>query len=216
MKDQDKAFLALSRMHRDLEDTVSNELLSGLDRLEHYRKGHYPHIPLSEGRFLRLVEAAEYVARHHLNRDPERMTFLDVGCGIGTKLSLAKSYFGNVRGVEVCEAYAQFANSKFLRSNTVEIVDGRYYDKYREVDVIYMYSPFQNHPLQIELELAAYRRAAFGTLFIECLKHNYNERAEPFLRKLCGARLEGLFLKTRSKRLADKISEDLAANRYHS
>jgi SAM-dependent methyltransferase len=215
MKELDKAFFALAKMHHDLEHAVSNELLSGDARMAHSRKGHYPHIPLNEERFILMMEAAEYVARYHLNRDPKRMLFLDVGCGIGTKLALARSYFGQIRGVEICKSYAEFANSKLLYGDKVEIIDGRDYAKYDEADVIYMYSPFANPALQVELEIAAYRGARMGTLFIECLKHNHDPRAEPFLQRLLGnGRSDGLFLKTRSKRLAADIAASLHANGY--
>jgi SAM-dependent methyltransferase len=198
-----------------LEYGIESMLMTHEEREAHQNKGHYRYIPLDASAFQDALELVELINSHI---DPKcklnRKTFIDVGCGIGAKLVLAKRFFGSVRGVEIVEKYADFARAacerQFGRVPDIETIDGRKYRRYNEVDVIYMYSPMMSHELQIELELAAYRGARDGTIFIEALKKNHDQQLEPRLQLITRVPVP-IYLKTRSKKLVADLQFQLRA-----
>lgn len=143
-------------------------------------------------------------------------TFLDVGCGIGTKLLIARHMFSAVYGIDVVGGYVDFVNAA-TRLGTqaghrfgAEVCDGREFRRYHEYDVIYMYSPMCKPELQVELELAAYRGAREGAVIVEAMKRNSDSRREPLLREVVRAYGAKIFVKTRSIRLAANVRGALA------
>lgn len=69
--------------------------------------------------------------------------FLEVGCGIGTKMIIATKLGYEVHGIEVREQYAAVAKHLCPEAK-VEIADARAYDDYRSYDVVFSYRPLRS------------------------------------------------------------------------
>jgi SAM-dependent methyltransferase len=83
------------------------------------------------------------------------VNFLDVGCGIGTKMLLAeKLYRLNVYGIELDRAMVQVARSHWpTRANVVHgdaLYD--YEHMYEQADIIWLYRPFRDAATETYLE----------------------------------------------------------------
>jgi SAM-dependent methyltransferase len=104
------------------------------------REGSYPYIPLPLAQFLAGMETAR---AHFAEIDKHRAhprRFLDAGCGIGTKLSLASNLGWDVTGLEFVPEYIEAAWE--LCSNAALLnVDVREFKEWRKFDLIYTYRP---------------------------------------------------------------------------
>lgn len=72
---------------------------------------------------------------------------LDIGCGKGSAIrTLLRSSFATVDGLEVAPELAAIARSNFARLNeshtTIFTADAGQFDRYRDYDFLYIYSPF--------------------------------------------------------------------------
>lgn len=82
-----------------------------------------------------FLEALEMATAHAPGRK-----YLEVGCGIGTKLVLARSLGLDVTGIEIREPYV--AAARYLSPETnVLLGDARGFDNYRDYDIVYAYRP---------------------------------------------------------------------------
>lgn len=114
-----------------------------------------PWMPFQPSEFIAIL--AECVA------ECDGPLFLDVGCGIGTKMALADSVFGlSVTGIEIDDVTAA------VRSDDYRIVVGDALtagdDLYREADIIWMYRPFRERYAQLRLEHLVYALAKPGAV----------------------------------------------------
>ena len=76
--------------------------------------------------------------------------FLDIGCGVGSKMLLAEEIFGlNVRGVERVPEYVKEARQRGL---IVTEADALGWDGYGEYDLVFFNRPFYDQDLQGQLE----------------------------------------------------------------
>ena len=76
--------------------------------------------------------------------------FLEVGCGIGTRMLVARELFGlDVTGVERVPDYAPVTEKLGLRA---QVADARDYDGYGQADVVWFNRPFRDRLLERELE----------------------------------------------------------------
>jgi len=89
--------------------------------------------------------------------------FLDVGCGIGTKMLLASSAF-DVYGIEVRNKYIQVA--KTLGMEQVFELNALDFCHYCDFDVIYFFTPIRNKELEKQLEIKIYTDAKDGAIII--------------------------------------------------
>lgn len=98
--------------------------------------------------------------------------FVEVGCGVGTKLALAQKMFGlKVSGFDYnqdyCNATSELLYGKGCESWTIQRLDARSRDAvelYKTADVLYLNRPFVHLDLQAELEklaLHSMRRGAY-------------------------------------------------------
>ena len=76
--------------------------------------------------------------------------FLDVGCGVGTKMMLAEEIFDlDVHGIERVPEYVKEARGRGL---TVTEADARGWNGYGDYDIIFFNRPFFSQEMQAELE----------------------------------------------------------------
>lgn len=75
--------------------------------------------------------------------------FLDVGCGPGTKMSLARHFYGlTADGIEVNEKMA----AQVPPPGNVWVMDALDFDEYWAYDLIWLYRPFRHADLEEQLE----------------------------------------------------------------
>lgn len=162
--------------------------------IEHNIKGSFPFIPY-HGRddlfvmFNGLQEAIGKTAP----------TFLDVGCGTGWIVKLAKELGFNAMGVEIYKPYVELGRMEFnLTENEVVCMDAFAItpEFLMSVDVIYTYMPLSDPNLMSKLHLDLYLKAHLPTLFIEMLPHYYplnKMKMEEYLTKVFPGDYYGLF-----------------------
>ena len=138
------------RVIRRLDEAIKNmvDRVSISDRrAEAYYRGHYPYIPLNNATFQALLGKAK---QHIKIKSKHRPRFLDIGCGIGTKVLIASEMGFNASGLEYDKVYYQWAKQitleKCTKGNALE------YTKYGEFDCLYFYCPLADEMGQLALE----------------------------------------------------------------
>lgn len=90
--------------------------------------------------------------------------FLEIGCGAGSKLIVARDLFGlDAFGFDRVPAYVAAARSAGVNA-TVD--DARTFPGYRHADLIWCNRVFTHGPLQRGLEETVYEQAAQGTVLM--------------------------------------------------
>ena len=90
--------------------------------------------------------------------------FLDVGCGTGTKMTLAQEIYGlQPWGLEIDEAMYQQAHARFP-DTTAQGSALVYTYIYSDADVIWLYRPFRDPDKQAELEKLIMERMKHGAI----------------------------------------------------
>lgn len=82
-----------------------------------------------------FVEDLEVAIRH-----ASGSRYLEVGCGIGTKMIIAQAAGLEVHGIESREQYVATARH-LCPEATIEIADARHYGNYRAFDIVFCYRP---------------------------------------------------------------------------
>lgn len=89
--------------------------------------------------------------------------FLDIGCGIGTKVMLADVLF-DASGFELNEEYLKVA--KLIGCRDVWQGDALEFEKYGDYDILYFYCPFRDDMLQVKFERHVYKHMRKGAILI--------------------------------------------------
>lgn len=95
---------------------------------------------------------------------PDHKKFLDVGCGIGNILSIARILGFQSTGIEYNEAYHQYLINP--RTTNVEWMDAFDFEKYYDYDIIYLYRPISNNDKMRQLMLKIVKEMRNGALII--------------------------------------------------
>jgi len=105
------------------------------------RKDYYEYIPLDYEMFVKILRQET----KRLKRKPE-LKFLEVGCGYGLKLFLAKYAcdIGHVHGIEIEGKLVDLARYLPLPFDAVERKSALQFKKYGDFDIIYFYRPIIN------------------------------------------------------------------------
>lgn len=131
-----------------------------LDWLEKYRvlrsasEDSYGWEPFPISRFYNML----ILAMSH-NRGP----FLDVGCGIGTKVLLASQVGIEAQGIELFPEYVAEAERLGVK---VEQADARSYGRYGEFGIIYINHPLRDIEEEDKLERHIQRQMVPGSVLI--------------------------------------------------
>lgn len=130
---QSRRYNALLRMFYRLEMAIS-------ESEKNINQGCYPYIPFAHNIFHRKLK--EVVTNLSKSKPWNDIFFLEVGCGIGTKLYIAAELveLNHVCGIEISEYYSSIARS-FLGQDIVLTMNALHYKHYDKHDVIYSYSP---------------------------------------------------------------------------
>lgn len=162
-------------MHYDVECLIRDLEYLILKREKHTPGTHeskilagaYTYIPLNIDAYLEQLKAVNSLLRARKS-DNFTPSFIDVGCGIGSKLYLAGANSFKLFGLDIDRSYIRAAK-KLNPSATLYWKDGRKHD-YSPYDVIYFYCPMCNHNLQKELEAKIYSTAKKGAFILANLK----------------------------------------------
>lgn len=113
--------------------------------------------PYPEGDFCRLLDVA--VSR------AARRSFLEVGCGIGTKSLIARRRHGlDVVGIEL---FPEYANQAALNRVPVWQGDMQYFTSYREFGIVYVNCPYKIDALEHAWERWLQDRLVPGQVLIQ-------------------------------------------------
>lgn len=95
----------------------------------------------------------------------EQPRFLEMGAGPGTKMLLAREFFGwDVHGFDVCDEYAAFARDALALD--VQTCDALEWMKYGGYDVIWFNRVYRDPELQERLEPSIWNEASPGTVLM--------------------------------------------------
>lgn len=166
---------ALEHLLRSFEDMAAP--LTNRERLKKYDVGQYPYIALPTRYFTEQLE----IVRDLLRKEPQRpMKFIDVGCGIGTKLVIAKYVCPEieVHGIEITDKYVSFAKKLLKGYNNgpryavVHKRDALRYN-YAGYDIIYFYCPLSDPKLETRLENRIVQTATKGAYILANSSQDY-------------------------------------------
>jgi len=100
--------------------------------------------------------------------------FLEVGCGIGTRMKVARDFFGlDVHGFDRVPEYVQQAKNLDLDAWEADALE---YEGYGDYNVLWFNRPFRDQALQAQLEERVWGRMRSGAVVI-CA--NLNEKPPP-------------------------------------
>jgi len=147
-------------------------ILDRLDGIEKYAPSlipeeHHPYLPLPTTTFSDLLQQALKVLEVLHSGDKSKIracSFLDVGCGIGTKLLLAKHFF-RPYGIEINPPFVEAINRQFEFGSMVTQEDALEYKNYNNYDIIYSYWPMKNKTPTLFRKIMA--EASPNTIFLE-------------------------------------------------
>lgn len=163
----------LEEIIRRLEDAYAGDT----EEQKEARKqdGQYPYIPLTLSHFCSQMDVVSGLLGPYYE-DRARKKFVDVGCGIGTKVLIAQSYGPEAHGIECEPRYVEKA--KALMSLTGADASKYIHQAdatkcgYSMYDVIYFYCPFFNPQFEVKLENHLVKSAKKGAYFLANLKQS--------------------------------------------
>lgn len=117
---------------------------------------NFQFVPFPCGAFVDLITEAFFISGQDRSKK-----FLDIGCGIGTKVILACSYF-DAYGIDYNSDYVD--KSKVWGLNRVSLVDALVFDKYNQFDCLYYYRPLFNPEMYYEFEEKIHKDMKSGSI----------------------------------------------------
>lgn len=124
---------------------MTRELLNVVDpREDCYNKGRFPFVGFPTDQLIVLLHQIAEIFHNDKGRYPE--SFIDLGCGIGNILIVAKQLGYKVSGVEINPEYVKVCKEHLPDDNIVQD-DLWTWEPKEEVDIIFMYKPFHNEDL---------------------------------------------------------------------
>lgn len=85
--------------------------------------------------------------------------FLDIGCGTGITLHIARALGFDAYGLETDPVTLKLLDATHGRTSKVIVEDILSFDKYGDFDVLFMYRPFRNEQSEKELEVLVDRKS---------------------------------------------------------
>lgn len=156
----------LLHLYEELVKEKKREFELEVERECAYDSGRFPFIPLQVSEFLNLLDKASKIFTN--NRDRKPRSFIDLGCGFGNNMILARHKGLFVQGVEIDETYINFGreilpNAKFIQGNLLN------WRPHRKYDIAYFYKPLYNHKLWLQFQNHFVKSFPKGQIFISPL-----------------------------------------------
>ena len=160
---------------RDLESALG--ATTTVEKKERDEAGEFHFIPLTVDDFVEQLTVAVGLLRacpmeeQEYRRNPVPIKFVDVGCGIGTKLLLANRLFYDLElyGIEKFPRYVKIAKALFQDAHMMpaEVIQAdALTQSYKDYDIIYFYCPMFDMDKQLALEKQIIKTAKKGALFM--------------------------------------------------
>ena len=153
---------------------------TGVQSEEARAAGLHPDTRLRTSVFLGHAHAAYRVLLAQAR--PGRSTFLDVGCGLGQKVLLARHFFDQADGVELDEGYAAASKKLFSHMQSQARVfeeDALEFNGYGEYRLVYFFKPMQDQDGLLRLEERIVQGVQPGTVLIAPYS-DFADRAEAY------------------------------------
>jgi protein-L-isoaspartate O-methyltransferase len=132
------------------------------------RATEHADIPLSGDEFINLMRASYRIAQAMAL--PRPRSFLDVGCGGGSRSFAAASFFEIADGLEYDPDYYAASKELFRRVNPIRCTaiegDALQFDDYSSYQIIYFYRPMTKDAMLVDLENRILSQAAPGTIIV--------------------------------------------------
>ncbi len=155
--------------------TLANPLAEDRDRVPEL---NHRDIGLNGPYFFNLMTAVYRLHRAQGRARPAQ--FIDVGCGGGTKVFGASSFFEICEGLEYDAGYVDHAQRWLDKVGApgCEIFcgDALDYADFGRFDVIYMYRPIKDRVLQVQLEGQIFAQARPDTIIVAPLNYSFRHR----------------------------------------
>jgi len=143
------------------------------------KPGYYPYIPFSVEGFVAAIDRAMWMSgeygRHRDFQYPHpvrgNVSFIDVGCGVGDKLALAKLVMGfnDVTGIECVHQTAAVAKKRLGKHQIAVLeMDAFEYD-FSPHNLIYMYHPIADNCLYAQLYAHIAKTIKPGAMILEVM-----------------------------------------------
>ena len=120
-----------------------------------------------------LIFLRRYFKKHHLNY--RYYDFLDVGCGIGNNVLLAKAVFRNdieVYGIERDKKLCELAKQFLGKENHIFNADAFDFKNYNKFGIIYYFCPMKDPKLEVKLESLIEKNMKIGSFLVPFLKRH--------------------------------------------
>jgi len=154
------------------KDDEIRHTLKAVGKYDHdlQKEGSYPYIPFHGYRYLHEVFSMV------LKEKPERRGFVDIGCGTGRIVYLAKRCGIPAKGLEYHEPYTKLGKEMFGLSEE-DLVVGNAFDVSDKFlcgfSFIYTYMPIMNPRKMTQLHVSLMEKAGYRTTFLEMLPKYY-------------------------------------------
>jgi SAM-dependent methyltransferase len=124
------------------------------------RENEWGYIPYAYGHFASAIK--EFTT-------PDSK-YLEVGCGLGTKLLIARNIVGikDVTGLEIQQDLLTIAKSMIWKDEKIKLLhqDAATYKDYRKYDLIYTYEPIDSLSSKIDLKDIIQRKMKKGAILL--------------------------------------------------
>jgi SAM-dependent methyltransferase len=102
------------------------------------REGDWNYIPFSHLMFYRALKEAVR------GKNAADLRYLELGCGLGTKLMIAHGWvgIGAATGIEIVPAFAAIARRMLGDAAAILETDLRTFDRYQDYDIVYSYENY--------------------------------------------------------------------------
>ena len=157
----------------ELINQLEVQIYEPLYNQKYYDKGHWDYVSYSHDNFIQDLKQA-----YHFLGEAENLKFIDIGCGIGTKVLIASQFF-QASGIELNQNYFKIArkvnaHKKFHKFGRYEklgtknnIINGDAFEHdYSKYDVLYFFRPMNKEQLQIRLEKKIFKEMKVGAVII--------------------------------------------------
>lgn len=168
------------KMRERFENIVS--VINDIEQLHEYQNfnervkiktGYYGYIPLTPLRFISLIEEVSKILSKRAFLS-ESIRFLEIGCGIGIKMNIAKEMLGidlnQVEGIEVDSKMVKL--SKYFTKSKIHNIDAFDFKNYSDFNIVYYYVPIANHEIECKLERLIEDNLKVGSFIIAVSKHD--------------------------------------------
>lgn len=130
----------------------------------------YGYIPRDNDYFLTnlldAIKVVNYYRKLDLNVRKNRLKFIDIGCGFGTKVSIAKSLGLEADGLEINKKTAKIA--KLLKAGKIHIGNCVTWKHFGDYDILHYYTPLHDYEKGTKFEKNLFNSIKPGAVVVSC------------------------------------------------